>query len=67
MVMNQQILVVHLVLLLHLYLNDEQDYDLVENFHSNKDHDYFVDKNYHYFVVVVEIVVDQIEDYYWVD
>jgi hypothetical protein len=26
-----------------------------------------VDKNYHYFVVVVEIVVDQIEDYYWVD
>ena len=67
MVMNQQILVVHLGLWLHLYLNDEQDYDLVENFHSNKHHDYFVDNNYHYFVVVVETVVDPIEDYYLVD
>jgi hypothetical protein len=66
MVMNQQILVVHLVLLLHLYLNDEQDYDLVENYHSNNYHDYFVDNDYHH-LVVVQIVVDQIEGYYLVD
>jgi hypothetical protein len=62
MVMNQQILVAHLVLLLHLHLNDEQDYDLVENYHANNYHGYFVDDNYCYLVVV-----DQIENYYLVD
>jgi hypothetical protein len=60
--MNQQILVGHLVLLLQKYLNDEQDSDLVEDYHSNNYHDYFVDNNYHY-LVVVQIVVDQFENY----
>jgi hypothetical protein len=53
------------VLLPHLHLNDEQGYDLVENYHANNYHDYFVD-NYYYLVVVV-VVVDQIENYYLVD
>jgi hypothetical protein len=48
--------------LLQTYLNDEQDSDLVEDYHSNNYHDYFVDNNYHY-LVVVQIVVDQFENY----